>query len=370
MASDTRTEAFSELVGKRAGSVLRLAVLGHRVASNLVAAGLYAAVILAFGPALAVSSNYAVMLPLAVAALTYGLVGGTVAGILGLPANLLLFSLIGHPEFSPASKLIAEISGVTLGVLLGLLGDYFKRLDAEIDKRAVTELSLRKAVADRELLLAELHHRVKNNLNVVISLVRLQRNRSDDPAFVEAANELTRRIFAIALVHDRLYRSAHSPGVDPSDYVPALVKEIASFYNGKGVHIAAEIEAGLGVMPIDTAVSIGLFINEAVTNAMKHAFDGVDDPRVKVTLGRADGDCVLRVADNGRGLSGTADGEAAKPDGESGLGMKILMVLAQGLRGTFSVSSPGGTSFVLRFPENAETGHGSGGSRQGPPPDL
>lgn len=363
---EKRSPSPGDVIYRNASLLIHKLFLEHRMSSILAATGLYLGTVLVLGRWLAISNNYFVILPMVTAAFAFGFSGGVIAGIFALPANLVLFAILDHPEFSPASKPIAEASGIIVGTLFGLLADYFRRLDDEISRRKEIETSLRKALADKEILLDELHHRVKNNLNVVISLIRLQRNRTDDPKFVESADELIRRVFAISLVHDRLYRSAYSAAVDPADYIPELLKEIASFFKGTGVSTSFSVQDGIVSFPIDTAIAIGLFLNEAVTNAMKHAFDGVAEPRIDVALSRVGDQYELAVKDNGKGFAEYGEGDGATPAG--GLGMRILAVLAKGLRGSFAVDCNGGTRFVLRFPRNAEEGHGSGGSRPGPPP--
>jgi two-component sensor histidine kinase len=327
-----------------------------RYASQAVATALYAAILLVFGDTLAVSSNYFVLVPLAAAALGFGAKGGLVAGALALPANLLLFGILGHPEFSPASKLIAELSGIGVGVLSGRLADYFRALEREIKKRMATEEALRSALEEKQLLLRELSHRVKNNLSVIKSLVQLQRNRSKDPAVLAASDELISRIFAISLVHDQLGRDQSLSSVDPVEYIEALVGNLAGGLGLEGSRIDLDLDAGGRVIQMEAATSLGLIVNEVLTNALKHASPGSEGkPSIRLSL-RVEGDEYrLVIIDDGPGPD--ASYAAAR-----GLGLKLVDALARNLGGQASLEAIEGSAgpsgvplavgarFELRFP--------------------
>jgi two-component sensor histidine kinase len=326
----------------------RFLFVRHGRVSIAAAIALYAAVILLFGSDLAVSGNYFIALPVLAAAFAGGKWAGLAAGALGLPANLALFALIGHPEFSPASKPIAEGFGLVLGFALGYLADYYGELEKEICKRAETEASLRKAVAEKELLLKELHHRVKNNLTVIKSLVQLQRNRSGDAAFRAAADELVNRIRAISLAHDQLY-AGDSPFVDPKQYLEAIAANVSSAFAGGKGRVSVDIDSGGIALPADRAVPLGLVANEALTNAMKHARPE-PVPRggaVSLSLRIEGGEYVFRVVDDGLGPSADAGAGA-----DEGLGMKIIRAFASQLGGRVSLRavSGGGAALEMRWP--------------------
>jgi len=315
----------------------------HGKASLAAAIALYAAVLIAFGDRLAISSNYFVLIPVIVAALSGGLFGGLAAGALGLPANLLLFGLIGHPEFSPASKPIAEASGLVVGLTLGYLSEYFRSLAEQIRIRAEAEDELRRTLVEKELLLKELHHRVKNNLNVIKSLVQLQRNRSADPAFVAASDELVNRVLALSLVHDQLYGS-DSPLVEPGPYLKAIANNVSKAFSERQAPIAVSVEAEVGgrLLPADIASSLGLVANEALTNAVKHS-SGAAGGAVSMSLRIEGGEYELRVID---------DGPGPRPGTDDGLGMKIVRALASQLGGRVRLGPgpSGGALLEIRWP--------------------
>lgn len=328
----------------------------HRFASLFASIAAYAAVVLAFGQALEVSANYFVILPLAVVAVGYGIRGGLAVGALALPANLLLFRILGHPEFSPASKLIAELSGLGVGLVVGRLADYFRELQEEIRRRKVSEEELRKALADKELLLRELSHRVKNNLSVIKSIAQLQRSRSSDPDFIASTDALISRIFAISLVHEQLDKDRGIEAVDPAEYVAAIVENIESGLLGlsRG-SVGLELETEGRLLQTEAATSLGLIVNEAITNACKHAAPGREGkPSVRLSLRVEGGSYRLRIDDDGPGPGTAGEG--------SGLGLKLVAALARNLGGTASlgplveIDAEGreavvGSRFELVFPE-------------------
>jgi two-component sensor histidine kinase len=340
-----------------------------RYASLAFALGLYVAVLLAFGEALGVSSNYFVILPVMVASLGFGAKGGLAAGSLALPANLLFFGVLGHPEYSPASKPIAELSGLCVGLVCGRLADYFRVLEREIKKRTAIEEALRAALAEKKLLLRELQHRVKNNLSVIKSLIQLQRNRSRDPAFLEAADELIGRIFAISLVHDQLQTDQALATVEIAKFIEALVANLAGGLGLEGGRIGLDLGADGRVIQMEAATSLGLIVNEVLTNALKHAASGCEGkPSIRLSFrieglasagaeGIGEGDLYhLVICDDGPGPAAKLGAEAS-----GGLGMKLVRALARNLGGKAtleSIEGPAGSGdivgarFELVFPSN------------------
>lgn len=313
--------------------------------SLAAAAAVYAFIVLAFGRSLEISSNYFVLLPVLAASLGYGLAGGLAAGALGLPANLALFAILGRPEFSPASKPIAELSGLLVGGASGYLAEYFRQLQSEIARRVRTEESLRAALADKQVLLLELNHRVKNNLNVIKSLIQLQRNRSGDPDFRDASDRLLARVFAIARAHDRMFGELEPEDLDPEEYL----RDILAVYDaeaGTGPRIEADIRAEGLRLPAETAIPLGLILNEAAANAWKYGIRA-EGSVIRVSLARAGAVWVLEVRDEGPGFD---PGEPAAPGRTGGLGVKVIRSLAARLGGRVSWSREGGTRFRLEFP--------------------
>jgi two-component sensor histidine kinase len=344
----------------------------HKTLGLSLSVAVYAAVVLAAGDFLQVSSNYFVMLPIIGAALCFGLPGGFVSGALGLPANLLLFWLLGHQEFSPASKPIAEASGVLIGLALGYLSDFYNKLVAEIVARKKAEKRLRELLAEKEILLHELNHRVKNNLNVVKSIVQLQASRSHDEAFKAACRTLISRILALALAQERLQESKSMQRVDMATYLRDLVTGLAKGSATERVKVEVRVEPEGFSLPAETAAPLGIIVNEVVTNSLKHAFKVGDRKgllRIECLRGRED--FSLSIRDNGPGFDPERD-----PKPES-LGLKLVAALvtqlqgscafrpgAEGTRFELSARLPEGEALIL--PETGARADGPGPAREEP----
>ncbi len=301
-----------------------------------------------------VSSNFFVIIPVVMAALCFGLTGGMVAGALGLPANLLVYGLLGHPEYSPASKVLAELSGVFLGAVLGFLADYFSAMQQEIERRRETEAFLLHTLDEKSVLLRELLHRVKNNLNVMQSLIRLQASRSKSPAFKEAADLLVSRIHAISLVQDWLYLHDDLSGITAREFLEGLAGNIVSGFSALPVELLVVVEPEDLSLSVETATPLGLIVNEIVTNALKHAFPPPtgESARIELSFKAVNEEFRLEIADNGKGFAGgkgierPAEGEG--PNG--GLGLTLVAALASQLYASYAISGEVGCRFEMSFP--------------------
>jgi two-component sensor histidine kinase len=339
MGRDRELSEFSK-IDRTVSAAHRLLFVRFRVPSLALAVAVYAAGILLSGDALA--ANYYVLSPAIAAAITFGFWGGLVAGALGLPGNLLLFAILGHPEYSPASKVIAELSGIILGASLGYLSDLYGKLQAEIARRMRTEASLMLALEDKDILLQEVNHRVRNNLNVIKSLIGLQSSRSGDPAFISASRQLQQRVFAIALVQEQLYGKDGLSRLRPSEYLPQLVANLVKGH-GSDASVAFDIRDEDESLSLDQATPLGLIVSEVITNSLKYAFDGVARPEIRVAFRREGGSWLLSLGDNGPGF--------AYPRGQgSGLGLKLVETLCRQVGGTCRFAKEGGAFFSVELP--------------------
>jgi two-component sensor histidine kinase len=195
------------------------------------------------------------------------------------------------------------------------------------------------AKANSELLLRELQHRIKNNLQLIVSFLTLQRRQSDNEETRQRIASVLDRVMAIGLAHDQLSFKKSGSSVDMKEYLSALCANI----DPGQPKISISVEVQPARIPLDRAVPVGLVVNELVTNALKYAFDD-EGGIVAVTL-RADeaiGEAELIVEDNGRGMG---DGQAG------GFGTKLTKMLAAQLGGTFRYDTVAkGTRVILRFP--------------------
>jgi len=305
---------------------------------------LYVLILLLWGDYFEVSANYFIVFPLIVIALCFGFRGGLIAGALGLPANLLLFYIIGHLEFAPASLLMAEMSGLVIGSSLGYLSDFFTKLKEEIRRREKSEKALEKSLREKEILLKEINHRVKNNLNLIKSFIQLQANRLPDGESKEILTAMRNRIISIAMVQDLLYAQNSLEELDFRIYLRELIN---SYLEGIEREIMA-IELHFCPQPVmldsRQVTSLGIVINEIVTNTAKYA--GTDEGQIslKISLEQAEGILMLTFTDNGPGFPEKTNG--------SGLGFKLMRSLLAGLRGEIAVGrgTSGGGELKISLP--------------------
>ena len=208
-------------------------------------------------------------------------------------------------------------------------------LAREVAERTRAEEDARAALADKEVLLQEVHHRVKNNLQIVSGLLRLQADATADPAATAALAESQDRIQALALLHEQLYQGANQTRVDLGAYVRRLVTYLQRAHAGDGTRVRFDLQAPPPSLGLDVAIPCGLIVNELVTNALKHAFTGAsapEHPQVTITWDDAPTHWALRVSDNGRGAT-------AAQQASGTLGLRLVHMLARQLRGTVRVDA-------------------------------
>ncbi len=203
---------------------------------------------------------------------------------------------------------------------------------------------LEQELHQKETLLKEVHHRVKNNLQIVTSLMRLQGDSNGDPALKTAFLEGQNRIQTMALIHERLYRSDDLNQIDAQTYFSELIQSLSQNYNAGDRRIALQLHIEPLHLGIDQAIPCGLIMNELVSNAFKYAF-GEGGGTLTVALGTRDQGFYLRVADNGRGLPADFDRRRSPS-----LGLRLVERLVRQLSGKLIVRSEGGTDFTVWFP--------------------
>ncbi|MDB4989389.1 MAG: domain S-box protein, partial [Myxococcaceae bacterium] len=165
-----------------------------------------------------------------------------------------------------------------------------RTLNSELEQRVADRTrELARSLREKEVLLREIHHRVKNNLQVVCSLLNLQAMQLEDPALTEILSISQQRVRSIALVHERLYQSTDVSEVDFDGYVEALARDLVFTYGASGRGIACRVHASGHRLPIDVAVLCGLLVNELMVNALKHAFPDGRGGNVEITLSKTSG---------------------------------------------------------------------------------
>ncbi len=196
-----------------------------------------------------------------------------------------------------------------------------------------------------ESLLREIHHRVKNNLQVISSLLNMQARGVDDDEVLDTIKEGQSRVKAMSLIHQKLYQTESVSEIDFQDYISELAEQLKELYLGGEVGVNTDISAEEIRLDLDTAIPLGLILNELISNAYKYAFEGVDSGKIAIKLKRLEGDQLkLEFSDNGRGLPVGLNLEKAKS-----LGLKLVNILTKQLHGTLSYSGDQGTKFTIVF---------------------
>lgn len=216
----------------------------------------------------------------------------------------------------------------------------------DISDRKQREQELAESLAEKNVMLQEIHHRVKNNLQIICSLLNLQ-TQSSDPQIVEIMKESQNRVKSMALVHENLYKSENLSKINLESYVQDLSKNLLRSYHSKTSAIKISVAVSNISLDIDTAVPCGLIINELVSNALKYAFPQQQQGEVKISIFKADNqDVILNIADDGIGLPPEINIEQINT-----MGLRMVTALIRQISGTLSVNREAGSSFTISFPE-------------------
>ncbi len=206
----------------------------------------------------------------------------------------------------------------------------------------------RKADKEKEALLKEIHHRVKNNLMVISSLLNLQSGSITDDKTKSAVRESQSRVKSMALIHQLLYQSEMFTSIDFPKYLEQLMASLQSTYHSPGRNIRYVIQADPIRLDIDTAIPLGLITSELATNAYKYAFADSTDGTIEISLHRAsDHQCMLCISDNGKGLPRDFDMENTAT-----LGLKLVKILTRQIKAKLSYETKEGAAFKILFTES------------------
>ncbi|OGC40534.1 hypothetical protein A2Y85_01430 [candidate division WOR-3 bacterium RBG_13_43_14] len=213
--------------------------------------------------------------------------------------------------------------------------------------------NVKTALSEKETLLKEIHHRVKNNLQIISSLLNLQAVNINDPQIRRHLFDSQNRIKSMVLVHEKLYESEDLAHIQPREYFGTLAKFVYSFYGIKMSQIVLELDIDDILTEIDTAIPCGLIVNELLSNALKYAFPSdfaVKKPVIHITFRRVDNNKILfRISDNGIGLSESLDIKNTKT-----LGLQLVYALAKQLNGQVKLDRKHGTGITIIFKDTKE----------------
>ena len=221
----------------------------------------------------------------------------------------------------------------------------------DITARKRAEEQIKNSLQEKETLLKEIHHRVKNNLQIISSLLYLQSSALGDPVARQALRESQDRVRSMGLVHEQLYRSSNFSAVDFGEHLKELTANIAGSYGAMNPRVRVETELESVAVDLDLAIPVSLIFNEILTNAFKHAFPRERAGKIDVAFHRDGSDnLVLRVSDDGVGLPENLNWETAPS-----LGLKIVRNLTEQIHGELHAQSAAGvTTFQLSFSDSAE----------------
>jgi PAS domain S-box-containing protein len=215
----------------------------------------------------------------------------------------------------------------------------------DITDLKLAEARLKASLREKEVLLKEIHHRVKNNLQIITSLVNLQADSLDNPKLSGLFQDIRDRVRSMALVHEKLYQSENLEKVDFAEYTRNLLLYLWRGHSNASKNIQLNLDLQPVAMSMDVAVPCGLMLNELATNSLKHAFAGRIEGEVNVSLSpEPDGKVCMRVSDQGIGLPAGFDWRQSHS-----LGLQLVQMLAGQLCATVEVKSGAGTEFVISF---------------------
>ncbi len=216
----------------------------------------------------------------------------------------------------------------------------------DITERKHAEEQLKESLKEKEILLQEIHHRVKNNMQVISSLLMLQEELSEDEKVIEMLKDSQNRIISMALIHEKLYRSENLSKIDLKEYIDDLVSGLFQSYGISEDKVALNINAENVLLGIDSAIPCGLIINELVSNSLKHAFPEDGSGEINIFIHSTDEDMIeLLIDDNGVGIPKDLDFRKTES-----LGLRIVKVLVEKqLHGGITLNRDKGTEFKIKF---------------------
>ncbi len=225
-------------------------------------------------------------------------------------------------------------------------------LEREIAENKATQVNLADSLEEKELLLKEVHHRVKNNMQVISSLLNIQAETADNELFSSLLGESQQRIKSMSLIHENLYQSDNLLEIDFEDYIEMLANSLCRFYAVPGVDVILDVRVDDVSLDIETAVPCGLIINELVSNSLKHAFKGRQGTgTISIAFKQAGCGYALQIRDDGVGLP-----RDFQLDSSSSMGMEIVSILTQQLDGKIRTLETEGAGFEILFPRTEKHG--------------
>jgi PAS domain S-box-containing protein len=215
----------------------------------------------------------------------------------------------------------------------------------DLSERKQSEKRIQDALAQKELLLREVHHRVKNNLQVIHSLLDLQALKCADSELVGMLRDSQNRVRSMSLIHQTLYQSQNFAQVDFQRFLGELLPRLTEAYGSMSSQVLIDIQANDVKLPINEAIPCGLIVNELVSNALKHGFRQRQQGRIQVNISQLEGQQVqLSISDDGQGIPDDMDLTRT-----GSLGLQLVNLLTRQLHGQLDIHRANPTRFSLRF---------------------
>ncbi|MBK8498997.1 MAG: PAS domain S-box protein [Flavobacteriales bacterium] len=226
-----------------------------------------------------------------------------------------------------------------------------------ITDRVRSQRELEQSLSEKEVLLKEVHHRVKNNLQVISSIMNLQSGKvDDDPRLKEILHHSRDRIRSMSLIHESLYQTKQFSLIDMNSYIDGLARNLVMSYSLSGrIELELDIPQERVYLVLDQAIPCGLILNELISNALKHAYPDDGGGKVRVGLAASEGEVRIRVADDGVGMDAAAEARR-----ENSLGLELVSMLTGQLDGRIDRGGPPGVTYLLTFERlKNNIGHGA-----------
>ena len=235
---------------------------------------------------------------------------------------------------------------LTTSIILGInqVPQFVVHMLEDITPQKENEAFIQKSLDEKQVLLKEVHHRVKNNLQVIQSLLRMQAREVKGSALEPLLRESQNRIRSIALIHEQLYKQDDFAEIDFADYLNQLLRQLFHTFDLKNLNVTSSIDFQDIYLSLTKAIPCALITNELVTNSLKYAFQGKSEGKIFINAYRKNGWLTLIIKDNGAGFPKGLDIEASET-----LGLKVVRTLTRQLGGEMEISSNGGVEFRLSF---------------------
>ena len=214
----------------------------------------------------------------------------------------------------------------------------------DVTERRKSEQMIRDSLKEKEILLKEIHHRVKNNLQIILSLINLQSSDIKDPSIVSSLREIQNRVISMSLIHQSFYQSSNLTDVDFTAYIRKLVDNLFNIFGVSKERVSIKLSSPGYKLSIDMAIPLGLLVNEILSNSLKYAFPEERKGSIHIELSEAKDNYKLIIGDDGCGIPTDIHTETS-----SSMGMTLIRMLCEQLDAVLRVNSDNGTVYELEF---------------------